>query len=163
MGAVRVGPALPAHHVALDHIAKALGRWTVKKGYERPHELYVLADQALNADHFAQAYLTTARTAYKRLLKDQAIVYPVQVRPLTVVLVSRKLLNDKALWPVDGPDLERTFFYDAQKGLVFTVSDVDAEANLRYAIAVHFCPLEIDNRRCMELASTFKKQSVPLF
>lgn len=164
MGPVKVGPALPAHHVALDPIFKAIGRWKVKKGYERPHELYLLSDRELNVDQFAQAYLTTARTAYQRLLKDQAIVYSVKVRPLTVVLVKKKLLNDKKLWTVDAPVVDRTFFYDAQKGLVFTVSDEEAEANLRFAIAVHFCPLEIDNRRCMELASTFKKnKKVDLF
>jgi serine/threonine-protein kinase len=164
MGPVKVSPALPANHVAMDHIQKALGRWKVKKGFERPHELYVFADRALNVDHFAQAYLSTARTAYSRLLKDQAIVYPVEVRPLTVVLLSKKLLNDKKLWPVDAPAVERTFFYDAQKGLVFSVSDTEAEAHLRYAIAVHFCPLRIDNRRCMELASTFKRnKQVDLF
>jgi len=164
MGPVKVGPALPAHHVALGSLLTAIGRWTVKKGYERPHELYVFSDRPVHADQFAQAYLTTARTAYQRLLKDQAIVYPVKVRPLTVVMVTKKLLNDKKVWTVDAPVVERTFFYDAQKGLVFTVSDVDAEAHLRFAIAVHFCPLEIDNRRCMELASQFKElKQVTLF
>lgn len=164
MGSGKARPIRPAHHVALANILKGLGRWTVKKGYERPHRLYVLSDRALNVDHFAQAYLTTARTAYQRLLKDQAIVYAVKVRPLTVVLVSKERLNDKKLWPVDAPVVARTFFYDAQKGLVFTVSDEDAEANLRFAIAVHFCPLDIDNKRCLELASTFKKNTqVDLF
>jgi len=164
MGTPKTRPIRPARHIALTKILKDLGRWNVEKGYERPHRLYVLSDRALNVDHFAQAYLTTARTAYQRLLKDQAIVYTVKVRRLTVVLLSKKRLNDKKLWPVDAPVVERTFFYDAQKGLVFTVSDEDAEANLRFAIAVHFCPLEIDNKRCMELATTFKKNTqVDLF
>ncbi len=156
--------AKPAQHVALVKIAKTLGRWPVDKWYKKPHQLYVLSDRALNVDHFAQAYLTTARVAYQRLLKDQAIVYPVKVRRLTVVLVSKRLLNEKSLWPEDAPSVERTFFYDAQKGLVFTISDEEAESNLRFAIAVHFCPLEIDNQRCMELASTFRKnQKIHLF
>jgi serine/threonine protein kinase len=164
MGPKKAKPSKPARHVALAKIAKTLGRWTVTKGYNRPHKLYVLSDRALNVDHLAQAYLTTARTAYHRLLKDQAIVYPVKVRRLTVVLVSKKLLNDRSLWPEDAPTVPRTFFYDAQKGLVFTVSDEEAEAHLRFAIALHFCPLEIDNRRCMELASVFQKNTqVALF
>ncbi len=156
---VKTGPALPAHHSSLDRIQKVIGRWKVRKGYERPHELYVYSDRLFHVDQFAQAYLTTARRAYERLLKDQAIVYHVKVRPLTVVLVRKRLLNDKKLWPEDPPAVERTFFYDAEKGLVFSVSDEDAEANLRFAIAVHFCPLEIDNRRCMELANKFKASS----
>ncbi|MFH2006337.1 MAG: serine/threonine-protein kinase [bacterium] len=154
---VKVSPALPADHSALTAIGHDVGQWPVKRRFGAPHELYVFADRSVDVDRLAQTYLTTARSEYKRLLTDKAITYEVKVRPLTIALVSHTRLNDRRLWTVDTPSFERTYFYDAQKGLLFSVSDKPfAETKLRYTLAIHFCPLQIDNARCAELARSFE-------
>ena len=102
----------------------------------------------------------TAQDEYRRLLKDSAITHPVEVRPLTLVLLSHALLNDKALWAAVGLASDRDTFYDAPKGLLFAVSDkAYAEKQLRYSVAIHLCPLQIKNATCIELAEKFEKNN----
>ena len=71
-------------------------------------------------------------------------------RPITLVLVNRKLFNDTKLGIADTPK------YQALKGLAFAYSDREDE-ELKYKLGFHFCPVQIQNKPCKELAEKFSK------
>lgn len=152
---------LPARHVVIDVLGQRQGQWPVAKLFEETPPIFVYADRDLDADVIAQGY-RKAVARYGQLLRDQAIAHELEVRPLTLVLLADALLNDKRIWErvpekEEGPD-----FYVPGKddSVLFVVNDKPYSGRqIRYSVALHFCPLKVSNDRCMELARSFEKDS----
>lgn len=150
---------LPAKHPVLESLLKRLGAWSVAELHIQPPALFLYSDQRVDAAHVAQGY-RRSQAEYHRLLIDQGIAHPLEVRPLTLVLLSDALLNDAAIWAdVQGKGKGPDFYIPAQNdSLLFVARDQPySKRQLRYSVALHFCPLKLSNERCLELARQFEK------
>ncbi len=150
---------LPAKHAVLEAIHQRIHKWPVAQLFKKPHPLFIYSDRPLDAKRVAIGYIR-AFTEYSQLLMDDGIDFKVEARPLTLVLLSDRLLNDKAIWASvpskrEGPD----FYIPARvDSLLFVVSNKPySERQLRYDVALHLCPLKVSNQRCIELARKFEK------
>jgi serine/threonine protein kinase len=152
-------PRLPASHPVLALLQKRLGAWPLSELHAQAPPLFVISDVASDGSRIASGY-RSAQAEYRRLLSDQGIGYPLEIRPLTLVVISDALLNDEELWAdvpgkVKGPD----FYLPAQdESLLFVARDKPySKRQARYSVALHFCPLKVANERCLELARLFEK------
>ncbi len=155
----RPQPALPAKHPVLEALSKQLEKWPVAKLFSGPRPLFLYADASVDAERIARGY-RQAQQAYGRLLREQQIPHELAVRPLTLVLLSNERLNDEALWSAVPSKREGPDFYvpGHDDSLLFVVGDKPyTERQLRYSVALHLCPLKVENARCIKLAQQFEK------